>query len=306
MRTLTSKQKKLLREWFNKNYDDWDVPLHKGFDPNRHKYLVRLVLNPKERTGKGWNASRRGGGRPVSESGRCADLVNELLYGTGDIKKLYSSYLTTKHWRYVRLKKIESVGGECETCSARDDLDVHHLTYTTLGREVKRDLAALCRSCHRKNHNLVSLSPVKEIGLQRVKLIRFTGSKAMGLLKDNQQVTLKQTKASTKASHVGGLRPPKTSSKQVVSKKEKKENSKSTVNIVTTRDANAFGMHLRTLYHNCCNPNIDRHMEILKQITSDQYQEAVDLVKQAKEDEVSYWEVMEWIAKEMELETQSN
>lgn len=293
---------------FNKNYDTWDVPLHKDFDSTRHKYLIAANLNPEKRSQKGWNSSRRGGGRPISETGRCGDIIQEILYGTDDIKKLYSAYLSTKHWRYTRQKKIDSTNGKCEDCGADHELDVHHLNYALLGRESIINLVTLCRSCHSKKHNLISLHPVEQLGLQRDNLLkqaRFTNTKPTGLLKDNLQVCKKITYAPPKASDGVVLQAAKTSRKQVERKEEKKD-PYITVNILNKREAEDFGFVLVKSYPGCCNPNIERHMDILQKIGAERKDKAIELVKEAKVEHVSYVEVMEWVADRMEIPKQSN
>ena len=49
---------------FVKNYNTWGVLLNAEFDMNQHKRLLRHNIHQKDRSHKGWNSSRRGGGRP--------------------------------------------------------------------------------------------------------------------------------------------------------------------------------------------------------------------------------------------------
>ena len=55
-------------------------------------------------------------------------------------------------WRRRRAAAIRRAGRRCQRCGARGPLDVHHLTYRTLGRERPGDLLALCESCHGAVH----------------------------------------------------------------------------------------------------------------------------------------------------------
>ena len=61
-------------------------------------------------------------------------------------------YLRSPHWRETRLRKLRAVGFKCEKCEAGGRLDIHHLTYTRIGREKLSDLQVLCRKCHKAEH----------------------------------------------------------------------------------------------------------------------------------------------------------
>ncbi|MDO8628045.1 MAG: HNH endonuclease, partial [Candidatus Diapherotrites archaeon] len=66
-----------------------------------------------------------------------------------DAREEYKEYLKRPHWQKTRLKKLESVGWQCESCGDTEtELHVHHLTYKTKGRERLKDLKVLCRHCH--------------------------------------------------------------------------------------------------------------------------------------------------------------
>jgi len=55
-------------------------------------------------------------------------------------------------WKSVRLWALERAGNKCEKCGASFPLEVHHKTYTHLGKEEPRDLIVLCQECHEKEH----------------------------------------------------------------------------------------------------------------------------------------------------------
>jgi 5-methylcytosine-specific restriction endonuclease McrA len=80
----------------------------------------------------------------------------------------YEQYLATAGWRERRGAAIDRANGRCENCD--DHLhagrtDVHHLTYTSMGREPPEHLMVLCRDCHEVHHGYRSL---EEVILQRV------------------------------------------------------------------------------------------------------------------------------------------
>ena len=87
------------------------------------------------------------------------------------------------------------------------------------------------------------------------------------------------------------LQAAKTSIKQVERKEEKKD-PYITVNILNKREAEDFGFVLVKSYPGCCNPNIERHMDILQKIGAERKDKAIELVKEAKVEHVSYVEVM--------------
>ncbi len=64
-----------------------------------------------------------------------------------------NGYLKSDHWQDGLRKKLKQAGYKCEICHKKTKLDIHHLTYIRLGDERLGDLQALCRSCHRKEHN---------------------------------------------------------------------------------------------------------------------------------------------------------
>jgi 5-methylcytosine-specific restriction endonuclease McrA len=72
----------------------------------------------------------------------------------------YDDYLKSEHWRETRERKLLRSGYRCQgyrgfhvKCVAEGvQLDVHHLTYARLGRELESDLIVLCHDCHGKAH----------------------------------------------------------------------------------------------------------------------------------------------------------
>ena len=68
----------------------------------------------------------------------------------------YYSYICSDSWQIVRKRYRESkLLKICYCCGADDEpLDLHHKTYKRLGSERLTDLCKVCRSCHRKIHEL--------------------------------------------------------------------------------------------------------------------------------------------------------
>ena len=65
----------------------------------------------------------------------------------------YQHYLKTRHWKTTREKKLKLENYTCEYCKKRENLEVHHLTYIRLYRELMTDLAVLCDNCHHQIHH---------------------------------------------------------------------------------------------------------------------------------------------------------
>lgn len=71
-------------------------------------------------------------------------------------KEEYSEYLKSDHWQEVRQKRIEIDKHRCYLCNKAMGLNVHHLRYDNLGREVVgKDLVTLCYKCHKMLHRII-------------------------------------------------------------------------------------------------------------------------------------------------------
>ena len=60
-------------------------------------------------------------------------------------------YLSTKHWKALRLKVYEHFHGECQRCHSVLPLEqaiIHHRTYSRFGNENIKDLVLYCGRCH--------------------------------------------------------------------------------------------------------------------------------------------------------------
>jgi 5-methylcytosine-specific restriction endonuclease McrA len=62
----------------------------------------------------------------------------------------YRAYLRSPEWKTLRRKALARAGGRCQDCGSTKDLHVHHQTYERHGRELDRDLRALCPRCQRR------------------------------------------------------------------------------------------------------------------------------------------------------------
>lgn len=68
----------------------------------------------------------------------------------------YSAYVRSPHWKEFRKRYFATHTARCAICGATNNpLILHHLRYTTIGREHFDDVAALCR----RDHDLVHDKP---------------------------------------------------------------------------------------------------------------------------------------------------
>lgn len=60
----------------------------------------------------------------------------------------YVDYLKTEHWKAVRFRAMARADWKCALCFSPKGIEVHHKHYSSLGRELPKDLIVLCRVCH--------------------------------------------------------------------------------------------------------------------------------------------------------------
>lgn len=61
----------------------------------------------------------------------------------------YEKHLKSAQWKNTRRDLFRLRGEKCETCGKRSpNLEIHHLTYERLGKELASDLKIVCKQCH--------------------------------------------------------------------------------------------------------------------------------------------------------------
>lgn len=60
----------------------------------------------------------------------------------------YHHYLQSPVWKRKHDSVLSRAGGMCEACGYEHATQVHHLTYTNVGKEPLFDLVAVCEECH--------------------------------------------------------------------------------------------------------------------------------------------------------------
>lgn len=66
----------------------------------------------------------------------------------------YIEYINSKEWKETRKRFLEILGKKCSGCKREKSVQLHHLTYVRLGRELLEDVLPLCVRCHKKVHRL--------------------------------------------------------------------------------------------------------------------------------------------------------
>jgi hypothetical protein len=65
----------------------------------------------------------------------------------------YRSYIRSPAWKARRIEVIRRAKGICERCHRWPIVNVHHVTYERLGRELPGDLLGVCNLCHQEIHD---------------------------------------------------------------------------------------------------------------------------------------------------------
>lgn len=79
-------------------------------------------------------------------------LMKSNLWSLGF--RSYKEYLDSYLWQSKKEWMFENSNKECERCSSKHSLQIHHLTYKRLGNEKRSDLIFLCKECHEEEHGL--------------------------------------------------------------------------------------------------------------------------------------------------------
>ncbi|HDZ15658.1 MAG TPA: hypothetical protein ENH60_12295 [Pricia sp.] len=76
----------------------------------------------------------------------------------------YKHYQKTKHWSNLRSKALVFYNYECYICDKKYRLQLHHINYENLGKEViGKDVIILCWSCHQRIHKSKKNYNIKQV-----------------------------------------------------------------------------------------------------------------------------------------------
>jgi len=64
----------------------------------------------------------------------------------------YNEYINSDKW--VERKKLyyKNNKKKCICCETTKDIQLHHITYNSLGNELDKDIAPICEKCHKEFH----------------------------------------------------------------------------------------------------------------------------------------------------------
>lgn len=85
------------------------------------------------------------------------EIRSKMGKSGGKNKSKYHQYLHSEKWENIKNTLFNIRGKNCEKCTNTKYLQVHHLTYKHLYNEIVHleDLIILCKTCHKKEHNLI-------------------------------------------------------------------------------------------------------------------------------------------------------
>jgi 5-methylcytosine-specific restriction endonuclease McrA len=76
--------------------------------------------------------------------------MNAAKPSDAEWRKKYENHLKSARWKNIRRDLFRMRGAKCEVCSMPSpSLEVHHLTYDRLGKELATDLKIVCQQCHK-------------------------------------------------------------------------------------------------------------------------------------------------------------
>ncbi|PTE12453.1 HNH endonuclease [Mesorhizobium helmanticense] len=67
--------------------------------------------------------------------------------------KTYNAYLQSEEWATKRELVLKRALGICEGCRIKKASEVHHLSYSHVGKEFLFELVAVCEDCHQRLHD---------------------------------------------------------------------------------------------------------------------------------------------------------
>jgi hypothetical protein len=69
--------------------------------------------------------------------------------------KSYNSYLISEHWTEFRASYYSEHPKECYVCGCSENIHLHHIRYTRIGKEKVSDVVPLCKKHHKRVHRMV-------------------------------------------------------------------------------------------------------------------------------------------------------
>jgi 5-methylcytosine-specific restriction endonuclease McrA len=64
----------------------------------------------------------------------------------------YEEYLLSSYWQEKKNWILECFEWKCKKCGRKENLNVHHKNYDSVGNENLHDVTVLCNKCHKEEH----------------------------------------------------------------------------------------------------------------------------------------------------------
>jgi len=93
---------------------------------------------------------------------------------THTFKEKYHDYLKSNIWKIKRGKVLKRANYKCELCKINRAWQVHHKNYNRVFKERLSDLTAICGTCHKGEHDLLT---EEEIELKVIEMLKQEGYK---------------------------------------------------------------------------------------------------------------------------------
>lgn len=111
---------------------------------------------------------------------------------TGEVCNSYNEYLNSEHWQNFRQRFFNSPyfknrhKNGCACCNRpHPKLDLHHTTYSRLGREYIDDVIPACRECHEEIHKITKKMVKK--GKSEEYVLRYRSWKKLRVKNDKKR-----------------------------------------------------------------------------------------------------------------------
>lgn len=82
-----------------------------------------------------------------------AEAEGKMSAAALERRESYQRYLASTEWQERRRLALQRDRNVCQGCHRARAVEVHHLTYEHIGKELLYELVSLCRECHETAHS---------------------------------------------------------------------------------------------------------------------------------------------------------
>jgi 5-methylcytosine-specific restriction endonuclease McrA len=117
-------------------------------NPIKHSEVSVFPPEWDEAIAMRWDAAARAR-HQADQAARDGQIPTESL----ERRETYQRYLCSSEWRERRRLALLRDRNICQGCLTARAVEVHHLTYVHIGRELLYELVSLCMQCHETAHS---------------------------------------------------------------------------------------------------------------------------------------------------------